>query len=118
MDLLDSDVLGLAERRLAWLEGRQTQLAANIANKDVPGYRATDSAPFVGSFSGALNLASARSGKSLQPARAEGAGAQSYPVELDREMIKVADTQTAQALATNIYSKYLSLFRLALGRSS
>ena len=31
--------------------------------------------------------------------------------------MKVADTETAQELVTNLYTKYLGFFRLALGRS-
>ena len=34
------------------------------------------------------------------------------------ELIKVADTETTHALVTTIYKKYLSLFSMALGRSS
>ena len=37
-------------------------------------------------------------------------------VKLDAQLSRVADTETAQATTTNIYSKYLALYRTALGR--
>ncbi len=37
-------------------------------------------------------------------------------VSLDREAIKVADTDTAHALATGLYRRWVGLFRTALGR--
>ncbi|MDN6042205.1 MAG: flagellar basal body protein, partial [Acetobacter sp.] len=43
-----TDLLGLAERRLTWLEKRQSVLAGNVANADTPGYVAKDVSPFQG----------------------------------------------------------------------
>jgi flagellar basal-body rod protein FlgB len=36
-------------------------------------------------------------------------------VSLDDQLTKVADTATAQQIATTLYKKYLSMFSLALG---
>ena len=39
-------------------------------------------------------------------------------VALDEQLMKVADTDTAHALVTTIYRKYLGMFSMALGRNS
>ena len=38
-------------------------------------------------------------------------------VALDEQLTKIADTETTQALVTNLYKKYLGMFRTALGRA-
>ncbi len=38
-------------------------------------------------------------------------------VALDREAIRIADTETAHALAVGLHRRYLGLFRTALGRN-
>jgi hypothetical protein len=35
---------------------------------------------------------------------------------MDDQLMRVADTETAQTLATTIYRKYLGLFAMALGK--
>lgn len=128
--MTQAGVFDLAEQRLAWLEQRQRMLAQNVANANTPRYAAQDLAP----FASALARASAAS-----PARTqEGhlAGTQGGPLQADRsvrpkerapdgnavaledELVKVADTEQAQELTTGLYGKYMSLFRLALGRAS
>ena len=37
-------------------------------------------------------------------------------VSLDDQLARLADTETAHDLASDIYKKYLSFFRLAIGR--
>lgn len=37
-------------------------------------------------------------------------------VTLDQQLTKVADTETAQALVTTIWKKYMGMFSIALGR--
>ncbi|MFC7544529.1 hypothetical protein ACFQU2_41030 [Siccirubricoccus deserti] len=37
-------------------------------------------------------------------------------VSLDREAMRVADTDTAHALATGLHRRWLGMFRTALGR--
>ena len=46
MDLKQTGLFTLAERRLAWLDRRQEVLAHNIANSDTPGFQSRDLAPF------------------------------------------------------------------------
>jgi flagellar basal-body rod protein FlgB len=129
MDLTQTGVFALAERRLAWLEKRQETLAHNIANADTPGFQARDLQP----FAAALARAGAASPVLTQPNHLVGTqGGVLQPtdrekpkerapdgnaVALEDELMKVADTETSQELVTNLYTKYLGFFRLALGRS-
>ena len=39
-------------------------------------------------------------------------------VALDQQLTKVADTETAQALTTTIYKKYMGLFSIALSKGA
>ena len=125
-----ADLLGLTERRMAWLEARQRVLASNIANADTPGYLPRDVRSFAnvlqGAAGGAQRMAAtdprhlaapndpglARPDRSA-PDRAPNGNA----VSLDREALKVAETDGAHALAATLHRRYLGLFRTALGRS-
>jgi len=115
----------LADRRLAHIGRRQEVLAQNIANADTPGWKARDLKPFAGLL--------ARSGSAApwqtQPghlAPRHGAPQGQMPpgerapdgnsVALDSELGKIADTESAHALVTGLYSKYLGMFRTAAGR--
>lgn len=129
MDPTRTDLFHLAEQRLAWADQRQALLAQNIANASTPGYRPRDIRPFTDAL--------ARLG-AVQPARTDPAHLagtvdttpgtvvatpkQKSPdgnaVTLDQELTRVADTQTTQATVTALYKRYVSMFQLALGRSS
>ncbi|MEO8714636.1 MAG: flagellar basal body protein, partial [Acetobacteraceae bacterium] len=114
-------------RRLAWADRRQTVLAQNVANADTPGWRPRDLAPFTAAL-GSASAALARTetghlGGTVDPgllggARPAGNEPDGNGVSLDRELTKVADTETTQSLVTAIYRKYLGLFRTALGQNS
>ena len=118
-------LLELAERRLAWVDSRQRLLAQNIANADTPGWKPRDTAEFsvVGS---AANASFARTDPrhllpSLVSAPSSGkTGRESAPdgnaVSLDDQLARLAETETAHDLASDIYKKYLGFFRLAIGR--
>lgn len=126
-DPFASGPMGLAERRLAWLDRRQEVLAQNIANADTPGFRARDVAGFA-------DVLARRGGAGLRAtdprhlvgtrgtdaARADRLAAERTPdgngVSLDTQALKVAETEQAQALAMGLHRKYLGLFRTALGR--
>jgi flagellar basal-body rod protein FlgB len=133
MNLFQTGVFDLAQRRLDWADRRQVLLAQNVANADTPNYRPSDLQSFakILSDSGAgaaaqmvqtqpMHLAGTAGGPAqpdpfLQPEAREPDG---NAVSVDKELGKIADTQTAQTLALNLYGKYASFFRLALGRSS
>jgi flagellar basal-body rod protein FlgB len=96
---MSADPVALAERRLHWLDRRQQVLARNIANADTPGFRPSD-------------LAARNDTRTLE--RAPNGNA----VALDEQAMKVADTETAHALAIGLHRRYLGLFRAALGRGT
>lgn len=124
-----NDVFAVAERRLQWLDQRQSVLAQNIANANTPGYQASDLKPFSAVLGKLAALPPARlSTGAAAPgddaARAEAAidraVAERAPdgnaVSIDEQAVKIADTDTSHALALDLYRKYAGLFRLALGR--
>ena len=122
------DVLGLAARRLAWADRRQAVLAQNIANTDTPRYRPRDTASFERELSqrmasqglprsSPLHLSpSGRSGAARQDPRAPEVAPDGNAVSLDREAMRVAETDTAHALAMAVHRSFMGMFRLTLGR--
>ena len=125
MDLTRTSTVDLAERRIAWLEERQRVLAQNIANADTPGFRPRDLGSFQRSLAEAFGMTQTTmrhlpgTGGTLR-ARVDGNATDRAPngnaVSLDREAMRVADTDTAHALATGLYRRWVGLFRTALGR--
>jgi flagellar basal-body rod protein FlgB len=128
MDIAGIGVFALAERRLSWLDQRQDLLAQNIANIDTPGWQPRDLAPFAVSLAQARALGLARThpahlagsaaadGAVVAAQNTGGRAPDGNAVSLEDQLMKVADSETAQGLTTNLYSKYLGFFRLALGR--
>jgi flagellar basal-body rod protein FlgB len=120
--------LALAARRLHWLDRRQSVLAQNVANADTPGYRPRDLAPFRQELEGQLRLALARtqpghgagSPASAAGARTERDAAEVTPdgnaVSLDREALRIAETDTAHQLAMAVHRSFTGMFRITLGR--
>ena len=121
-------LFALADRRLAWVDRREALLSQNVANADTPGYKPRDMLPF--------DQALARAGMDLAPVRTDPAflpnaaprddagsvvlsGEQApdgNAVSLDEQLVRIADTDSAHALVTNLYGKYLGMFRTAIGR--
>jgi flagellar basal-body rod protein FlgB len=129
MDLLGDGLFDLAERRLQWLDRRQQVLAQNVANADTPGFRPRDLPDFAASLGSAATRPArtqpghlpGTSGEVLVPdaaLRPKARQPDGNGVALDEELTKVADVQTNQALVNNLYAKYVSFYRLALGRGS
>ena len=112
--------------RLA-LQSRATEvLAHNVANADTPGYRASDMRPFAQAMAGAQAVMAQTDPRHLAPRRDARVQPERRPLErtmdgngvaLDREAMRIADTETAHALAVGLHRRYLGLFRTALGRS-
>ncbi len=122
------DLLKLTERRMAWLEARQRVLAGNIANADTPGFQPRDVRSFASVLAGAAgprmaatdprHLAAPNDPSLARPDRsAPDRAPNGNAVSLDREALKVAETDGAHALAATLHRRYLGLFRTALGRS-
>jgi flagellar basal-body rod protein FlgB len=131
MDPTAGTHLGLAERRLAWLEARQRVLSQNIAHADTPGYRPRDLRPFAAVLAGQaggvglartdpLHLAAARGAAADPAARPDRRTAErarnGNAVALDTQALKVADTDSAHGLALGLHRRTMAMFRTALGR--
>jgi len=125
--MADTTLFDLAERRLSWLDKRQGLLAQNIANADTPNYRAHDLAPFADQLDRAqFAISPTRTSplhmvgtESDSAAMLDAPGERSISgneVQLDSQLTKVADTDANQELVSDLYKKYLGLYRTALGR--
>jgi flagellar basal-body rod protein FlgB len=120
--------LSLAERRLHWLDRRQSVLAQNVANADTPRYRPSDLTPFQRELAGQQRLTLARtapghgagSAAAAIGARTERRAAEVAPdgnaVSLDREAVRIAETDTAHQLAMAVHRSFTGMFRATLGR--
>jgi flagellar basal-body rod protein FlgB len=129
MDPTRTGPLLLAEMRMRWLEARQRVLAQNMANADTPGYRARDLRPFAEALAAARPAAGMvrTDARHLPPTREVDPRVQrerrppersldGNSVALDREALRIAETETAHALALTLYRRYIGMFRTALGR--
>lgn len=126
MDPTRTGPIALAEARIRWLDARQRVLAQNIANADTPGYRAADLQPFAQTLAGAQGVMTQTDPRHLAPRRDGRVQRERHPPErsidrngvaLDREALRVADTETAHALAVGLHRHYLGMFRTALGKN-
>ena len=122
-----ANLLQLTERRMAWLETRQRVLAGNIANADTPGSLPRDVRSFASVLKGASGPAMAATdprhlaapndpGLARPDRSAPDRAPNGNAVSLDREALRVAETESAHALAATLHRRYLGLFRTALGR--
>jgi flagellar basal-body rod protein FlgB len=128
MDYGSVPLFALADRRLAWLEQRQGALSRNIANIDTPSFHPTDLQPFAAALARTVpEVAPVRTdpGHLAGTLPATGFGAVQIPAEqqpdgnavsLDDQLVRMADTDTAHELVGQLYTKYLSMFRTAIGR--
>lgn len=116
----------LAEKRLAWVDQRQTLLAQNIANANSPGYQGKDMMPFAQTLAQmAPDLVRTNVAHLTGPAsklrndanqRAHERAIDGNTISMDEQLTKVADTEGAQALVENLYRKYMAMFRTSIGK--
>jgi flagellar basal-body rod protein FlgB len=130
MAVTDIPLVAMLKTRLHWHQTRQKLLAENVANADTPGFKPQDlRAP---SFSpggagtpvvtvartdaGHLSLAAARAGEVAVQARRFDTTPSGNAVNLEDEMLKVAQNQADYQLAASLYQKSLAMLRTAVGR--
>src|SRR5919202_7028069 len=121
----------MLKTRMHWHQTRQKLLAENVANADTPGFqpkdlRAPTFAPDGAANPGALaiertdpnhlSLASSRSGEDQRFARRFEITPSGNAVNLEDEMLKVAQNQSDYQLAASLYQKSLQMLRTAVGR--
>lgn len=110
--------------RMQWLQARQTLVSANVANANTNGFKPLDLEPFQYGGSGVPMLrtdaahvsADGRSGEAdIRSGRKFETKPSGNAVELTDEMAKLADIQLDYQAVTQLYSKSLSLLRMAVG---
>ncbi len=129
MDPTRTGPIALSEQRLRWLEARQRVLSQNIANADSPGYRPSDMQPFAKVLSRsvaepAMRLTNAnhlpgtrhQDGRVVKEPRSAERDPSGNAVSLEREAMRVADTDTAHATALSVRRRYMNMFMTALRR--
>src|SRR5215469_12977864 len=132
MNLADVPLMSVLRERMAWLNTRQSVLAQNVANADVPGYEAHDLKPL--DFEQVLKHATQNDGVPLtvtdprhiapsdQSSFAEQAAEDTETtgpgnsVSPEQEMMKVSDTQAQYQAALNLYGKSIQMMRTAIDR--
>lgn len=113
--------------RMYYQQSRQKVLAENVANADSPGFRPTDlKPPSVDPNRAGVRVALTRPGHmQLDTANGgfDGTGAPRFEttpdgnaVNLEDEMMKVAQNQSDYQLAASLYSKGLGLMKIAIGK--
>ena len=130
MDPTKTGPIALAEQRMRWTEARQRVLAQNIANADTPNYRPSDMQPFAKVLSGKLterpmvatnanHLQGTRQqdGRTLKERISASRDPSGNAVSLEREALRVADTDSAHATALSVRRRYIGMFMTALGRN-
>ena len=125
MDLSQIPLFKAMAQKLAWLGGRQTVLAENVANMNTPGFHASDLKPvdfgkvLSGENVGPLKLVATAPGHIATPASGDKGNAQKVelqgPVQIEDQMMKVSDTATQYAFTTSLYQKQIALLKAALG---
>lgn len=125
MDPTGVGLFDLAERRMSYLDRRSAVLAENIANADTPGWQSHDLQPFTVAL-GKVGVEPVRTnplhlaGTSVRDPALQLLTGEREPdgnaVRLDVELKKVADTDSAHMLVTDLYKKYLGMFRTAMDR--
>jgi len=133
MDLDKINVLKAITRRMDWLGERQRVLADNVANADTPNYKPKDLKQV--SFSelvrgtqitnsasvtqsGHIRSLSGRGAEKWRASKAEGnyeTAPNGNAVNLEQQMMNVAETQADHNLMTNLYRKQVGMLRKALG---
>ena len=132
MSLMDGGIVDLMRDRLSYLGQKQAVLAQNVANADTPGYKAKELAAFT-TFADELKAASAGTmavtdTKHIVPASMAGVNAGSKrmkpfevlpsgnSVDLEQQMMEVSSTTMEYQADTSILHKFMSFFRLAIGK--
>lgn len=124
------EIFQLAQMRAQHASARQAKIAANIANADTAGYRATDIKPFMEtyragqSFDVVDGLRTSRAGHGTAGFgasamhqvvdRPSGASPNGNTVSLEFEMLEAIDADRAHNRAVTVYETSLSILRSAL----
>ena len=121
-------VMKLAQNLARHAGARQAQIAKNIANADVPGYRARDLPKFSETYQQQGASADQRTtrakhmtaGASADTRRPVEIGGESSPngnnVSLEEEMVRSAQVKSSHDTALSVYKSSLDILRSSLGK--
>lgn len=133
MGLSSLTLFNMMKERIGWLGRRQEILAQNVANADTPHYEARDlrpfnfkeliqerPKPFVPMLTSPMHRpgvqqAYSQFGEVIKPAPYE-TSPDGNGVVLEEQMAKIGDTRVQHRLMTELYSKNISMIRIALGK--
>jgi flagellar basal-body rod protein FlgB len=130
MPISDIPILAMLRERMQWHQARQRVLAENVANSDTPDYQAKDLMPpdfhrhlvssldlertnslhMVAQDDGRSRFASDESGRFEIRPRGNG-------VNHEDEMMKVASNQMDYEAVTSLYTRSLTLIKVAIGKA-
>jgi len=131
MGIADVPLLGQIKGRLNWLDERQRVVSQNIANASTPGFVARDlqqpaNADFAAAMRAGGGVQMARTNAAhIAPAQANVArfSSQASPdsettldgnsVVLEEQMLKMSESRMAYDAAISLYSKSMSMLRMA-----
>lgn len=119
MDIRDIGVFALGSQRIDYLSQQQKVVARNVANADVPGYRAMKMRPFAEAVRSASpnavlsvthpgHMQGTASAGPVPMAVVDGnapASPNGNTVEIEEQVAQAARTQADHALATSVYRK-------------
>jgi flagellar basal-body rod protein FlgB len=128
MAIADIPILSMLRTRMHWHQDRQRLLAENVANSDTPNFRPRELKELKfdgGKASGALTLATTHAAHVIPAGSTRfDAGRASHietrpggnSVNVEDEMLKVAQNQMDYQAATALYTRSLGLIKTALGK--
>lgn len=134
MAFTDLPVLAMLRTRMQWNQARQSLVAENVANADMPGFRPRDLAEPRFEKTTGLAVASSTSLTVTAPGHIStggqpGVGADprrtrdfeirpsGNGVNLEDEMMKAGDIQTDYQVAASLYQHSLTTLKIAIGKS-
>ena len=135
MDFSTIPLFSVLKGKLNYISERQAVLAQNVANADTPGYKAMDIPmpdfkKMAGIGSGNMKMTITNPGHIAQGAGASGNFApekrkSTYElnpngnnVVIEEEMSKIAANQAEYQKALNLYGKWISMFKTAVGSTN
>jgi flagellar basal-body rod protein FlgB len=112
------------KQRMSWHHARQRVLGENVANADTPGFRPMDVRPPAQERAGLRLAVTSTAHLGLGGAEPQGSGrAQRFEttpsgnaVNLEDEMLKVAQNNQDYQLAASLYQRSMALMKTAIGR--
>lgn len=134
MNLANMDLFRMAGQKMGWLTERQVILSQNIANADTPDYRARDLKPInfrrmldetaqmpisrtsAGHILGSAERSDFRTVKERSSDVYE-VNPNENAIVMEEQLMNLSESTMQYQLATNIYSKNLSMFKMALGHN-